>query len=82
MNSEEIGMAIRSYLSGQCPACDTLKSVIADPFCEDCLAVLPPGLLEAVTEKSTYLDAFGPALRTIKFVRSADRNVLDKGIAC
>ena len=70
MSSDEIGMAIRSFLSETCPACGDAKTVAADPFCEDCLAALPPDLLEAVTDRSTYLDAFGKALHTITRDRS------------
>ena len=70
MKSEEIGMAIRSFLSETCPVCGAAKTVAEDPFCEGCLAVLPPGLLEAVTDRSTYLDAFGPSYRHLLPLRS------------
>ena len=75
MSSDEIGMAIRSFLSETCPACGKSKTVAEDPFCEDCLALLPPDLLEAATDRSTYLDAFAPALNAITRARSVAREI-------
>ena len=69
MNSQKIGMAIRCYLRETCPACGYAKAFAA-PFCDHCLALLTPHLQESVTEPSTYLFAFGPALRMIERVRS------------
>lgn len=82
MNPNEMGMAIRSFLSPMCPVCETAKTVDEDPFCENCLALLTPALLEAVTDRSTYLDAFGQSFRSIMQNRAAAGWVLrDKSVA-
>ena len=70
MSSHDIGLAIRSFLSPNCPACGEVKGLAVDPFCENCLALLTPALLEEVTERETYIDAFGPSLRLIERLRS------------
>ena len=66
MNSNQIGDAIRAYRSDTCPACAAEKLIPADPFCLDCLERLPAGLLESVTDRETFLEAFGPAMAHLK----------------
>lgn len=70
MDPNDIGLAIRSFLSEDCPVCEAVKALKEDPFCDDCLAALPAHMLEAVTSRDTYLNAFGPAFRHLHPLRS------------
>ena len=77
MSPNEIGNAIEAFMSDVCPACDGRKVAPADAFCLDCQERLPADLLELVTDRETYLEAFAPAMRHLRpavpAVRAASR---------
>ena len=66
MTPNEIGNAIRAFRSPTCPACGAEKELRTDPFCDGCLSRLPADLLERVTDRDTYLEAFNPALEYLR----------------
>jgi len=66
MSPSEIGEAIHAFLSEVCPACAKEKLALSDPFCPDCMERLPPGLLEGVTDRDTYMECFGPAMEHLR----------------
>ena len=53
-------------MAEDCPACGVVKSILEDPFCPECTERLPQDLLENVTERSTYIEAFAPSLRHLR----------------
>ena len=66
MSPNEIGSAIDAFMSDNCPGCGGRKLARADAFCLDCQERLPADLLELVTDRSTYLEGFGPAMRHLR----------------
>lgn len=62
MSSEKFVGPSHGLRSAECPACQKEKLIPTEPFCLDCLELLPPGLLESVTDNETLSESFGPAL--------------------
>ena len=61
----EIGRAIRAFMSENCPACGEQKHRRADPFCPECLHRLPDPLIERLSQKEHFIQAFGPAMEQL-----------------
>lgn len=73
MTPGEIGSAIHAFLSEVCPACAKEKVRLADPFCPECMELLPADLLEGVTDRDTYLECFGPAMEHLRRWKDRER---------
>ena len=73
MQPHDIGRAIAAFMSEDCPSCGGRKLAPADAFCLDCQERLPADLLELVTDRATYLEAFGPAMRHLRSAPAAAR---------
>jgi hypothetical protein len=66
LTPQQIGDAIRSFRSRNCPACGAEKVSREVPFCTECLDRLPAELHARVMDRDKYIGAFHAALEHLR----------------
>lgn len=66
MTPTQIGEAVRAFRAENCPACGAKNIGKNDTFCIDCFVRLPFELQEAVSDKSTFIEAYHAAMAYLR----------------
>ena len=62
LEPDQIGQAISAFRAENCPYCDAKKDLLIKPFCDECLELLTPQLLEDIWNRNMFVHTFHPAM--------------------